>query len=322
MNKVALIIIYNHRYDKNIEILERIYSSRFSNIFHLIPFYDGNKPNVIPVYENALYFQGYIAQGFKSYFNEEFKHYFFIADDLILNPTINELNYQDQLKLNNEACYIPHFINLHEIKTFWPRVQEAYNYRIKIRNVEVVNELPTYQDALYKFAYFNLNFGPLKYSQIWKPKTSSIKGFIKMLAFEKYKLIQYAYSKLFNINYSITYPLVGSYSDICIVSSAAIKKFAHNCGAFAATNLHVEVALPTAMVLAADEIVTENNINFKGKALWPDGWNRLHGENDLARNDLKELDQYNFQLKNLLNHFPETYLYLHPIKLSKWNTQL
>lgn len=322
MNKVALIIIYNHRYDKNIEILERIYRSRFSNIFHLIPFYDGNKPNVIPVYENALYFQGYIAQGFKSYFNEEFKHYFFISDDLILNPAINELNYQDQLKLNNEACYIPHFINLHEIKTFWPRVQEAFDYKIKIRNVEAVKELPTKQEALNKFGYFKLNLGHLKFAQIWKPKTNSVKGFIKMIAFEKYNLLQYAYSKLFNKKYSLPYPIVGSYSDICIVSSATIKKFVHYSGAFAATNLHVEVALPTAMVLAATEIVTEDNLNFRGKALWPDGWNRLHGENDLAKNDLKELEKYNLQLKSLLDDFPANYLYLHPIKLSKWNTQL
>jgi len=57
--KAALILIYNHRYDKNIEILEKIYSKRFSVIFHLVPFYDGNRDNVIPVYENSYYFEGY-----------------------------------------------------------------------------------------------------------------------------------------------------------------------------------------------------------------------------------------------------------------------
>jgi hypothetical protein len=40
---VALVIIYNHRYDKNIDILESIYANRFSNIFHIVPFYDGDK---------------------------------------------------------------------------------------------------------------------------------------------------------------------------------------------------------------------------------------------------------------------------------------
>ena len=78
MSDVALIIIYNHRYDKNISVLEKLYNSRFSDIYHLVPFYDGNKTNVIPVYENSFYFQNYVAQGLKSYFNEKYKHYFFI----------------------------------------------------------------------------------------------------------------------------------------------------------------------------------------------------------------------------------------------------
>ncbi len=58
MSKIALVIIYNHQYNKNIDILERIYKGRFSHIYHLIPFYQGDKENVIPVYDASLYFQG------------------------------------------------------------------------------------------------------------------------------------------------------------------------------------------------------------------------------------------------------------------------
>lgn len=39
---IALVIIHNHRYDANIPRLDEIYKSRFSHIFHLVPFYDGN----------------------------------------------------------------------------------------------------------------------------------------------------------------------------------------------------------------------------------------------------------------------------------------
>ena len=48
---VPLIIIYNHRFDQNIEKLNKIYGERFSKIYHLVPFYDGDLPNVIPVFE-------------------------------------------------------------------------------------------------------------------------------------------------------------------------------------------------------------------------------------------------------------------------------
>ena len=40
--KVALLVIYNHRYDKNIVRVKQIYAKRFSYIYHVMPFYDGN----------------------------------------------------------------------------------------------------------------------------------------------------------------------------------------------------------------------------------------------------------------------------------------
>ena len=62
MNAATLVIIYNHHYPKNIERLDLIYKDKFKSIFHLIPFYSGEKSNVIPVYGNSFYFQGYIAE--------------------------------------------------------------------------------------------------------------------------------------------------------------------------------------------------------------------------------------------------------------------
>lgn len=41
--KVALIVIYNHKFGKNIEKIERIYSKQFNNIYHLMPFCTGSK---------------------------------------------------------------------------------------------------------------------------------------------------------------------------------------------------------------------------------------------------------------------------------------
>ena len=54
MGSVALVVIYNHRYDGNISIVEDLYRERFREIFHLVPFYDGDRPNVIPVYESSF----------------------------------------------------------------------------------------------------------------------------------------------------------------------------------------------------------------------------------------------------------------------------
>ena len=77
-NHICLVIIYNHRYDQNIKILEQIYKGRFAAIYHLVPFYDGKKQNVIPVYESSYQFQGYVAQGMKYFYNNNYTHYLFI----------------------------------------------------------------------------------------------------------------------------------------------------------------------------------------------------------------------------------------------------
>src|SRR6218665_624801 len=107
MSKVALVIIYNHQYNKNIEKLEEVYGNWFSHIFHLVPFYAGDKPNVIAVYESSYYFQGYVAQGLKRFFSPEFDHYLFIGDDLMVNPVINENNYSLHLNLDVKTSFIP-----------------------------------------------------------------------------------------------------------------------------------------------------------------------------------------------------------------------
>ncbi|MGI8893145.1 MAG: hypothetical protein ACR2GN_06760 [Bacteroidia bacterium] len=308
--KVALIIIYNHQFNKNIEVLERIYRDRFSHIYHLVPFYMGDKSNVIPVYDSSHYFQGYIAQGLKSFFKNEFDHYFFIADDLILNPTINERNYTVHLRLKQGTCYLPNFITLHEREDYWLRVGEAYHYNINLAGVEAKDQLPGVEIALQKFKHFGLKIKPLKYSQIWKtPKTESLKELLVSILRNRGSYFRYIKSKFTNIKYSIPYPIVGSYSDVFVVSSDSIRQFCHYCGVFAATRLFVEVAIPTSLVLSAQEIVTENDLKLNGKALW-------------TKEQFRELDKYEQSLQKLFEEFPPNYLYLHPIKLSKWNTDL
>lgn len=59
--KVALLVIYNHRYDKNIVRVKQIYAKRFSYIYHVMPFYDGNDLDVIPVLSHHIVFRIYIA---------------------------------------------------------------------------------------------------------------------------------------------------------------------------------------------------------------------------------------------------------------------
>ncbi len=281
-----------------------MYCERFSTIYHLMPFYDGDKSNVISVYGNSHYFQGYIAQGLAQYLQENISHYFFIADDLILNPAINESNYTEQFKLKKDTSFLPGFINLHDVVNWWSRIGEAYRYCPQKKGAETEKELPSYNEALGYFERFNLTLKPLNFNRIWQLWKS-----LDFSSFLRHDFILFFLYVLWKKQYNLRYPLVGAYSDISVVSSSIIKRFAHYCGVFAATDLFVELALPTALVLSARDIVTEKDLQLHGKAMW-------------SIEDYEKILKYKNKLSLLLSDFPNDYLYLHPIKLSKWDTRI
>lgn len=303
---IPLIILYNHKFEKNIEILEKIYAPRFSKIFHLMPFYRGNKMNVIPVYEHSFYFQGYVAQAFKYFFNSEFSHYLFISDDLLLNPCITEKNIAQYLKIDSVSNFIPDLIELHKrpLDQFWSRMRLAYEYKPNKEGVEITNEIPSYNEAMKKLKNFGLSIGPMKFAQIYqKPRLAFKKKPVKN---EIRKIIKWFQSFPNHNKLNLKYPLIGSYSDIFLISQDNIMDFCHYCGVFAASKLFVEFAIPTAIVLTAKMISTEKNISFEGKVLW-------------TELDFKVLDKFDKNLDKLLAEFPRKWLYVHPIKLSKWS---
>ena len=105
----------------------------------------------------------------------------------------------------------------------------------------------------------------------------------------------------------VPYPLSGGYSDIFVISKNKLFDVARTCGVFAAMNLFVEIAIPTAVVLNVkrEKVVTFDQTEYTGKAFW---------EKDI---ELFE-NEYEFDLKKLMSGWKEEWLFVHPVKLSKW----
>jgi hypothetical protein len=305
--QVALIVIYNHKYDKNIKIIEQLYKNRFSNIYHLVPFYTGDRKNVIPVYENSKYFQGYVAQGLSRFYNEQFTHYFFVADDMILHPDINEHNYFDYFNLDKEKSFIPEFFSIYQTDKFWPHTKDAIFFQINQEGIEVNKELPDVADAENRLLKTGAISRPLKWEEPLKWK--HLYGKLNRNMFYKKNrdpFLHWLGDSICKKRYSLNYPLAGGYSDIFIVSSQTIKTFGHYCGVFASLKLFVEAALPTALALSSEAIVTEKDLPIKGKPLW---------ETEVTYEYLLPY-QNDFEL--LMKNFPDV-LYIHPVKLSQWD---
>ncbi len=300
---VALVVIYNHRYDQNIERIEKLYGCRFDKIFHLVPFYDGQRANVIAVYENSHCFQGYIAQGRKAFQQEQFQHYLFIGDDLILNPAIDQANYREHFHLKAQQSFIPGFFALHDT-VWWKHVLSAFNFSRKVEGIEVDGQLPDRKLALEAFARNGLALRPLHLEQIWH-RPGTVREWARKLRWDPGYFVRSAKNMVRQQEFHLPYPMVGSYSDILIVDAFSLDRFCHCCGVFAASKLFAELAIPTALVLSAENIVTEKELALKGKALW-------------VEQDHVILERYQHDLGALLSDFPEGTLYVHPVKLSKW----
>ena len=311
MSKACLVIVFNHRYDKNIPVLEKIYSPHFSHVYFLVPFYDGNHPNVIPVYESSNFFQSYFAQGYYRFFKEEFSHYIFTGDDCLLNPAVNENNFPEQIGLPPRTDLISGFIELHKLSGRpWWHTHKAVDFFNNRKGAEVKRELPSYEEAVKKFRQHGLDVQPLTKENIFGTQTPPDKKWWQYWAFKQYHLRFKWKQHKKNGKIELPYPVAGSYSDVLVVTKESIYDFCRYCGIMAAAGLFVELAIPTAMLLASGKIMQEKDVRLKGKALW-------------SAAEVEEVEKkFNKSLKALMSDFPADQLYYHPVKLSKWNNDL
>ena len=313
-------VIYNHKHPQNVPIINSIYGDRFSHIYHLMPFHQrpsdgkGNKKeeqNIIPVYDNSHYFQGYMAQGFQHYYQEDAPHYIFIADDLMLNPLINENNYTDYFHLTENSGFIDQLGCLGDVfaRGAWYRSTSGYEFNKDALGLEEIHELPSAAEANNR--YQSLGLSEISFDPKEKAFLAGIKLFLPTLRNPSRKSIKYLALQILKIRnrikpYKLSYPLVKGSADICIVPGLTIHKFCYYCGIFAAANLFVEIAIPTTMALVNDEIILGKDI--------PNKIGLNHNPSEVSR----ILAQHGNDPEKLFNNWQSEYLYIHPIKLSSW----
>lgn len=296
MNKIALFILYNHHYTKNIDRTEELYKGKFSYVYHLIPFYSGDRKNVIPVYDSSIQFQSYIAQAYQKVRHLGFTHYFVVADDMIINPTINEANLFEITGILEDSSYITDIRDYMTNKYRIPLFETISSW-----GTEVMNILPSKETAFKTLTEKGLHVLPSRrYALLY------LLHFL--LKFDIGRVRHALYYLLHKRDNNI-YPSLWAYSDILLIPSSNMVKFTTYCGCFAALNMFVEKAIPIALYLSSDKVVLGNQLKLKTIT-------QLHL---LGKEGQKQFeDKYQFSLMKLINDYPKELFFVHPIKLSKW----
>lgn len=295
--KTGLVIIFNHRYEGNLPKLRKMYGSRFSEIRFLMPFYLGEEQDVISVYDTSYCFQGFITQAYTQLMEIDVDYFLFIGDDLIINTEIDEWNATEKLGLSKEKeifCFSCWELNA-KGGFQWSHTRKSSN-PFYVKGMLWRNELPSKEEAFKLFEEFMGRAYPRQYSNALFQGCSYS---------EEEKELFYESN---GGTKDVPYPMARGYSDIFAIKKNSMKKFAHMFGVFASMNMFVEIAIPTAIVLTAKR----SNVSFEMETAF-DYEMIFWGEDkiDLA-------GKYENSINNLMEHFPEGCLCIHPIKLSRW----
>lgn len=300
-SEVSLVFVHNHRFESNLARLDQLFGERFHHIQHLVPFYRGAVQNVIPVYDSSHRFENFFAQGQPQFLNAGCTHYLFCADDLILNPRLNESNLCAELGLDEHSGYIKFLEPITEVPFVWPHTTGALAALAGNNGTNWKMELPDEPVACERFGAHGLKVGQLSLQQFKKgirPKQA--------LQFLNYVALRVRNgARSWKEIAHPPYPLIAGYADLLVVPAEAVADFCHYCGVFAAAGVFVELAASTALALSCRRVVCEKDVKWKGIEYWG-----------------KHIDDFgksrDYSLKTLYERFPPEQLYIHPIKLSKW----
>lgn len=315
--KICLVVIYNHNYEKNIPIIRRIYAGRFSRVVQVMPFYRGDDPDVVGVYESSYQFQGYITQSSNRFVDASYSHYVFVADDMCLNPRLNESNILDFLQLDAQTGFVDYLLlvtretvetwhwglgsvasmagygNACEWRRFLPSREEARK-RFARHGVEI--------DSLFtrrEFGHYENNLKAAPDAPWHLSRFDSIgRRLRRLLGRFKHHSIRPQPDDL--------YPLVRSNSDFFVVPQGAMREFCHYCGVMAAARQFVETAIPTSLLLSCEKVNTLALTGLKSNEGWSVG----------MREEIN--GRFGMSYGKLVEEFPEDYIFIHPVKLSKW----
>ena len=272
-----------------------------------MPFYNGKDVeglNIIPVYESSFFYSGYLAQGLK-YIKEVYSHYVVIGDDVILNPSINEENILEFLSLKSGQSYIKKLSSICEAKGIFAFRLKKYIMEpfLDYSGTEYKNIIFSREEAFERVKSKGYNYD-LTFSTKWlRERLNEHGGGGRELVKDMFYIVSILRK---NRGKSFPYPFYKIFSDFLVLSGDDIEKLIEYFGVFAAMGLFVEVAVPTAMALVCNDIVTESMTDKRGVELW--------GQRD--RDKFAEDNRY--EIDTLFKNFPPEVIYYHPVKLSKW----
>jgi hypothetical protein len=248
--------------------------------------------------------------------------YLFIGDDLVLNPEINEASLANLMKLDGNSCFYP---AMHDVSRgdCLRGTMEAHNFQMLPAGMDptALTGVPSYEEAFSVLSHKGLMdttsltrlkpYLPL-FEQPWRKAWHKNYKIARARLWHLRNALRYRLSSK-----KAAYPVVFGYSDIFSVPRVHFDEFCNYLEVFASIRMFVELAIPTAFALHDWPMVCEDDLELKPLNVWFPQDPRLFKQK-AAR--IEEMTiAANYHIEGLQQAFPKDYLYMHPVKLSKWS---
>lgn len=310
---VSALFLFNSRFEPNVPVLDELYRERFSRRRYIMPFATKRQDNVIPVREVGWYFSGHLAQAADAFIEPDVTHYVVISDDLFVNPTVNEHNFLDKLGISERSAWITSLAVTDSLRNNWEWAADAaYHFR-RMSATDAFRLLPPPAEAMAR--YQRLGLSPARSPM---PRTAADLRFAFGTLPRNSRAI--FMESLTMLGKPSPFPSLAGYSDFLVIPAHAIREFTFWCGVFAALNIFAEVAVPTALALSCEEITTELVVgdHFAHPTAQRRADAPLEGQ-ILNFAETEALgDRLGWRRSRLIDEFPKEWLYVHPIKFSRW----
>lgn len=335
MPTTALCVLFNHAYVQNLPKLRRLYGARFDHLLFVMPFARNAGPDVVTVYRSGYGFHGYVADALPRLRALGADYYAFVHDDVILNPSIDAGNLVARLGLQARDGFVMRHDALVDPagqanwRWLWTlrvlsRFMDGHERRLLGAGCEgAFEQLPSREEAVRRFVAHGLpaqttiridEASMRTIAQRFPPNIAGAPAGTKSVITRIHEIVLSGLREPGAV-LELPIPLAASWADLFAVRADRLDAFAHYCGVLAAFDLFVEVAIPTAMLLACDAVQTLQGAGLRamltlGQPFEISNVPVTDPQWDARARGVTRLDQ-------LAGLFDEGLLAIHPIKLSR-----
>lgn len=310
--KSTACVLFNHPFSKNIPILREVYRERFDDVIFVQPLEKSNDVDVFTSYRGPFCFHGMIVDVARTLLEKRSDYYLFIHDDVFLNPLYDAENLFECLGIPGNGAFIPAVCPIEGDVTSWGWTSSVlwklFYPKNKLSGSGIERPLQFFPDGNKMreeiMKKYQFKFSDVTYDRNVALPESIIFGQNPYSITTERMILDGLFEKAKNSNStSLPFPFFRGMSDFFAVDAETLEKIIPLLGVMAAAQLFVEVAIPTALIVAANRVKRSIEVGLKVDWRWG-----------------TERDALDFE--SMAMRFHEDLLFVHPVKLSKNQEQM